>query len=253
MKKAKLKSVALALTASACIAAPAHAGLFGGLGGDIAKESTQMARWIIQAEQMMEEIELLKKNYSSGIDLKEQHDVPLTWQDVVAAQLASEGDSGQGTASVYREQLAKYEEVVKTLDASMTQEDEGIDGGRANRTYNLNNMEVKHAFAAAESIYDSIKKRTDNLKALEDKIGAPIGVRGAMDLNSRIQLEIGYLQADIARLNAIHQRLTAAQLNQDTQAQAANKEFFLSYEEYQKRKEQQQPAPEQGIDPELEP
>ena len=246
--RTKLKSSLLALSALACIAAPAHAGLFGSsLGGDIAKESTQMARWIIQADQMMEEIELLKNKFSSGIALKEQHDVPFTWQEVVAAQLASEGDSAQGTGGVYREQLAKYEEVVKTLDASMTQEDEGIDGGRANRTYNLSNMEVKHAFAAAESIYDSIKKRTDNLNALESKLGEPLGVRGAVDLNSRIQLEIGYLQADIARLNAIHQRLTAAQLNQDTQGYAKTRSFFISRDEYEQLQQgQQQPDSSQG-------
>lgn len=84
--RTKLKSSLLALSALACIAAPAHAGLFGSsLGGDIAKESTQMARWIIQADQMMEEIELLKKQFSSGVVLKEQHDVPLTWQEVVTA------------------------------------------------------------------------------------------------------------------------------------------------------------------------
>ena len=31
----------------------------------------------------MEEIELLKKDFSSGIELKKQHDVPLTWQEAV--------------------------------------------------------------------------------------------------------------------------------------------------------------------------
>lgn len=81
-----LKSSFLAVSVLAALAAPAHAGLFGSsLGGDIAKESTQMARWIIQVDQMMEEIELLKKEFSSGVVLKEQHDVPLTWQEVVTA------------------------------------------------------------------------------------------------------------------------------------------------------------------------
>ena len=85
--KNKTKSSALAISVLACLAAaPAQAGLFGSsLGGDIAKESTQIARWIIQADQMMEEIELLKKEFSSGVVLKEQHDVPLTWQEVVTA------------------------------------------------------------------------------------------------------------------------------------------------------------------------
>lgn len=83
--RTKIKSSILAASVLAALAAPAHAGLFGSLGGDIAKESTQMARWIIQADQMMEEIELLKKQFSSGVVLKEQHDVPLTWQEVVTA------------------------------------------------------------------------------------------------------------------------------------------------------------------------
>lgn len=84
--RTKIKSSILAASVLAALAAPAHAGLFGSsLGGDIAKESTQMARWIIQVDQMMEEIELLKKEFSSGVVLKEQHDVPLTWQEVITA------------------------------------------------------------------------------------------------------------------------------------------------------------------------
>ena len=44
--KNEFKSSALAISVLACLAvAPAHAGLFGSsLGGDIAKESTQIAR-----------------------------------------------------------------------------------------------------------------------------------------------------------------------------------------------------------------
>lgn len=244
MKKAKLKSVALALTASACIAAPAHAGLFGSLGGDIAKESTQIASWALQAEQMIEEIRALTEGVASPIDGKfnEQEDIPLTWQDVVKMQEAAEGSS----SSVYQEQLTKYEEFVKTLDESMTQEEDSFDGGRAARTYKMNQREVKIAYAAAETIYDSIQRRTKTLEKLEGMIGnVGNGVRGAVDLNSRIQLESSYIQTDIARLNAIHQRLTAAQLNQNTQAQAQQREFLISFDEYQKQKGQQ-PNQQQG-------
>lgn len=251
--RTKLKFSLLAASVLAALAAPTHAGLFGSsLGGDIAKESTQMARWIIQAEQMMEEINLLKDAWESDVDgkWKPDEDIPLTWQDVVKMQEAAEGSS----SSVYQEQLTKYEEFVKTLDESMTQEDEGVDGGRANRTYNMNQREAKVAFAAAETAYDTIKRRTKNLQDLESKIGKiGGGVRAAVDLNSRIQLESSYIQTEIARLSAIHQRLTAAQLNNQTQGFAKTKSFFISSEKFEEQQQGQQPTPEQGVDPELEP
>lgn len=244
--KNKTKSSALAISVLACLAAaPAQAGLFGSsLGGDIAKESTQMARWIIQADQMMEEINLLKDEWKSDVDgkWKPKDDIPLTWQDVVKMQEAAEG----GSSSVYQEQLTKYEEFVKTLDESMTQEEYSFDGGRAARTYKMNQREAKIAFAAAETAYDTIKRRTENLQELEKKIGTiGGGVRAAVDLNSRIQLESSYIQTELARLSAIHQRLTAAQLNQDTQGMAQQREFLISFDEYQKQKGQQ-PNQQQG-------
>ena len=128
----------------------------------------------------------------------------------------------------------------------MTQEEDSFDGGRAARTYKMNQREVKVAYAAAETIYDSIQRRTKTLEKLEGMIGnVGDGVRGAVDLNSRIQLESSYIQTEIARLNAIHQRLTAAQLNQNTQAQAQQREFLISFDEYQKQKGQQ-PNQQQG-------
>lgn len=245
--KNKTKSSALAISVLACLAAaPAHAGLFGSsLGGDIAKESTQMAKWIIQADQMMEQINLLRDGWKSDVDgsWKPDEDVPLTWQEVVKMQEAAEGSS---SSSVYQEQLTKYEEFVKTLDESMTQEEDSFDGGRAARTYKMNQREAKIAFAAAETAYDTIKRRTKNLKDLEAKIGTiPGGVRAAVDLNSRIQLESSYIQTELARLSAIHQRLMAAQLNQDTQGMAQQREFLISFDEYQKQKGQQ-PNQQQG-------
>ena len=243
--KTKLKSSALAISVLASLAAaPAHAGLFGSLGGDIATETTQIASWALQAKQMFEEIEALTVGFNPGIDgkFREDQDIPLTWQDVVKMQEAAEGVSN----SVYQEQLAKYEEFVKTLDESMTQEEDSFDGGRAARTYKMNQREVKVAYAAAETIYNSINRRTQNLYELEKQIGVGgAGVRGAVDLNSRIQLESSYIQTEIARLNAIHQRLTAAQLNQNTQAQAQQREFLISFDEYQKQKGQQ-PNQQQG-------
>lgn len=242
-----LKSSFLAVSVLAALAAPAYAGLFGSLGGDIAKESTQIASWALQAEQMIEEIRALTEGVVSPIDGKfnEQEDIPLTWQDVVKMQEAAEGSS----SSVYQEQLTKYEEFVKTLDESMTQEDEGIDGGRANRTYNMNQREVKVAYAAAETIYDSIQRRTKTLEKLEGMIGnVGDGVRGAVDLNSRIQLESSYIQTEIARLNAIHQRLTAAQLNHQTQGYAKTKSFFISSDKFEEQQGQQQPNAPQGDD-----
>ena len=200
---------------------------------------------------MFEEIEALTAGFNPGIDgrFREDQDIPLTWQDVVKMQEAAEGVQ----SSVYQEQLTKYEEFVKTLDESMTQEDEGIDGGRANRTYNMSQREVKVALAAAETIYDSINRRTQNLYQLEKQIGeGGAGVRGAVDLNSRIQLESAYIQTELARLNAIHQRLTAAQLNQDTQGYAKTRSFFISRDEYEQLQQgQQQPDSSQGntLDP----
>lgn len=215
------KQIAVLVLVAALIPMPASAFF------PYALESTQWMKWGKQLKKMKKQIELLEKKWGVTAP-SEVHGVPTTWQDVVAMQTAN----GTADPSTYAGLMKQYEQAVQTIEDALLP---SYDGGRTSRAYKQNQAEVKAAFAMAENMFNSLEKRIGKLHELAGQINAKKGVRAAVDLNSRIQLENATIQVEMMRMMAMTQRLTANALNNETQATAGVAEFFMDEESYMQK------------------
>jgi type IV secretion system protein VirB5 len=190
----------------------------------IAEFTENVTRWQQQYEQMVTQIDQLKRQYDAlvgtygrgRIGLQDAIDavsvVPGSWQDIVSMQKKGVFATGQGY----------YEALLQSLPADVFANPQWRDA----RTYKMSSDSVRGAMAAGEALYHAIQVNVQNLSTLGRQVDSTVNLKDAQDLQNRIATESGMLQTSVARLSALNVNLQANLLNSENQALAISQKHF---------------------------
>lgn len=205
--KTKITQIAAAVAiaaGSASMTAPAHAFLGLGGGSDMAKESTQMARWILQYAQMAEQYTQLVKTYNSLNGVRGmanlvnnpalRHYLPSDYQNILS--------QGYGNWLPLR---AAIEDPI----------------GSQNLYKNRRDQVAIDEAMALES-YRQASRRFQDIQILLDKVNATPDAKDIADLQGRIQAEQVMLQNESAKLAMLKNLQEIQQRKLDEQAYRNN-------------------------------
>lgn len=188
---------------------------------------------IMQYQEMKRQYDMLKKQYdelaalknsvtgSYGLsllmngseDASSRRPLPKTWQEVV--ELQKEGFFGTRL-----EHYGKLLPSIATKIISTNDQDRDVIG------YKMAKDHTQAAFAATEAVYDQLQKRLTTIEGLVSQIDKTQNVKEAMDLNSRIVAESGFISLDLARLNSTQVSLQAILQNDSNRELENHSEFF---------------------------
>lgn len=188
---------------------------------------------IMQYQEMKRQYDMLKKQYDELMALKNsvtgsygmsllmngvedaasRRPLPKTWQDVV--ELQKEGFYGNRL-----DHYAKLLPGIATKFLSSNDQDRDVVG------YKMAKDHTQAAFAATEAVYDQLQKRLTTIEGLVSQIDKTQNVKEAMDLNSRIVAESGFVSLDLARLNSTQLSLQAILQNDSNRELENHTEFF---------------------------
>lgn len=188
---------------------------------------------VMQFQEMKRQYDMMKKqydelmalknsvtgNYGMGAlmntveDLESRRELPQTWQEVVEMQ----------KGGFYGDRLQHYSQllpIIETKFLSNNAQDRDVVG------YKLDKINTQAAFAATETTYNQLKKRLDTIEGLVTQIDQTQNVKQAMDLNSRIVAETGFVSLDLGRLNSMQVSLQATLQNDSNRELENHSEFF---------------------------
>lgn len=77
--------------------------------------------------------------------------------------------------------------------------------------YDINVKTTQNSFAASHYIYDHINKHVIDLQKMLDEIEHANTQKHALDLNSRITAELGFIQLELLKINSINTQMTSLQ------------------------------------------
>lgn len=155
---------------------------------------------------------------NSVVEQAERHWLPTSWQDVIAMQKAGLNPGR------YVDRLRWYEDRLKTIDSKIIVP--GVPSHRANWNYQLASDNTRAAFAAAEALFDNLDKRLRNVEALNGQIEQAGSLKQAIDLNSRMLAEQGFISIELARLQSMQLMLLATAQNGSNSGTATRAEFL---------------------------
>lgn len=196
-------------------------------------DKAAIAQAVQQVSELKQQYEMLKKQYDELTALKDsmtgsygfssllneledeqsRRPLPKTWQEVVAAQ----------ADGFYGERLDHYSKLFPQIDTHLFV---SSSHGREVKSYTLAKSNTQASFAAAEAVYDQIEKRIQTIEALIRQIDQTPNMKAAMNLNSRIVAETGFVSLDLARLNTMQLSLQAVVQNESNLALENHTEFF---------------------------
>lgn len=188
---------------------------------------------VMQFQELKRQYDMMKKQYDELTALKDsvtgsygmgllmngaedsasRRPLPQTWQEVV--QMQKDGFYGDRL-----EHYAKLLPDIATKILSTHGQDRDVVG------YKLAKDHTRTAFAATEAIYDQLQKRLATIETLVSRIDKTQNVKEAMDLNSRIVAESGFVSLDLARLNSTQLSLQAVLQNDSNRELENHSEFF---------------------------
>ena len=188
------------------------------------RQATQMqqsaSHAALQLAQLKQEYTQLKEQYAAmtghyGWGNLENSASDLTGREIAAPswKAALEGEAG-GNPARYQELLAQYKQAHKTM--SQSDYEKGADKGLS--TSYQNQVKTNQASATTATYeFNDIDKHLKTLQTLSKKIedAKNSNTKSAMDLNSRIEVEVGYISIEILRMQTV--------LNQQTAQSQANR------------------------------
>lgn len=200
-------AIAIAISCSS-VTVPSHA--FLGLGGatDIAKESTQMARWILQYAQMYEQYTQLVKTYNSLNGTRGM------------ASLVNNPALRHYLPADYENILGKGYGNWQPLRASI----EDPIGGQ--KLYKNRRDQVAIDEAMALESYRQASRRFQDIQVLLDKVNAAPDAKDIADLQGRIQAEQVMLQNESVKLAMLKNLQDIQQRKMDEQSYRNNTEML---------------------------
>lgn len=194
-------------------------------------DSTAIAQMMQQLAQMQQQYEVLKQQYQSmqdqygavtgsygrgniGLDdaLSASNVVPGSWQDVV----------NQQANGAYGSKVQDVEKLINTMPAEVFADPKGQNA----TNYRMSTDSVRAAMASGDVLYAEVQTHLDNLAKLAAQVDRTVNVKDAQDLQNRIAIENGMLQATMAKLTVMNSNLQANMLNEQNQGTATNEKRF---------------------------
>lgn len=194
-------------------------------------DGAAIAQMVQQLAQMQQEYELLKQQYATqqqqlaaevgsygrgsiGLDdaLSASNIVPGSWQDVV----------NQQASGAYGSKVQDVEKLINTMPADVFADPTG----QSATNYRMSTDSVRAAMAGGDVLYAEVQTHLDNLAKLAAQVDRTANVKDAQDLQNRIAIENGMLQATMAKLTIMNSNLQANMLNEQNQGTATNEKRF---------------------------
>ncbi len=196
-------------------------------------DSASVQQAIMEFQQLKKQYDMLKKQYDELVALKDsmtgnygmgillngieeegsRRALPQTWQEVVEMQ----------KKGFYGDRLQHYTQLLPSIDTNLlsgNQKDRDVVG------YKMSKDHTQSAFAATEAIYNQLDQRLKTIEGLMGQIDQTQNIKQAMDLNSRIVAETGFISLDLARLNSMQLSLQAVFQNESNRDLENHSEFF---------------------------
>lgn len=196
-------------------------------------DSASIKQAIMEFQQLKKQYDMLKKQYDEMVAVKDsmtgnygmgillngieeeasRRALPQTWQEVVEMQ----------KKGFYGDLLKHYSDMLPKIDTnflSANQKDRDVIG------YKVSKDHTQSAFAATEAVYNQLDKRLKTIEELMGQIDQTQNIKQAMDLNSRIVAETGFVSLDLARLNSMQLSLQAVFQNESNRELENHSEFF---------------------------
>lgn len=196
-------------------------------------DSASIKQAIMEFQQLKKQYDMLKKQYDEMVAMKDsmtgnygmgiwlngieeetsRRALPQTWQEVVEMQ----------KKGFYGDLLKHYSDMLPKIDTnflSANQKDRDVIG------YKMAKDHTQSAFAATEAVYNQLDKRLKTIEELMGQIDQTQNIKQAMDLNSRIVAETGFVSLDLARLNSMQLSLQAVFQNESNRELENHSEFF---------------------------
>lgn len=188
---------------------------------------------VMQFQEMKRQYDMMKKQYDELMALKNsvtgsygmslllngaedaasRRPLPKTWQEVV--ELQKEG--------FYGNRLDHYSKLLPSIATKFLSDN---DKDRDVVGYKMAKDHTQAAFAATEAVYNQLQKRLTTIEGLVAQIDKTQNVKEAMDLNSRMVAESGFVSLDLARLNSTQLSLQAILQNDSNRELENHSEFF---------------------------
>ena len=124
----------------------------------------------------------------------------------------------------YADRLNWYDQKTKLIDKNTIVP--GTSDHRANWSYQLSSANTRAALAAAEALFDQLDNRLRNFEVLNEQIEQAESLKQAVDLNSRMLAEQGFISIELARLQSMQLMLSAAGQNGSNAGTATRAEFL---------------------------
>lgn len=152
-----------------------------------------------QYDQMQEQYHSITGNYgwgnwnNSASDLTQREWAPGDWHS------ALQGMSG-GNPERYQELLSQYKQSHQTMS-----KDQFAKGSDQNLATSYQNQVQTNQASATSATYEfnDINKHLQNLQQLGQQIETAKNLKSAMDLNSRVQLEVAYISIEELRMQTV--------------------------------------------------
>jgi type IV secretion system protein VirB5 len=196
-------------------------------------DSASIKQAIMEFQQLKKQYDMLKKQYDEMVAMKDsmtgnygmgillngieeeasRRALPQTWREVVEMQ----------KKGFYGDLLQHYSDMLPKIDLnflSANKKDRDVVG------YKLSKDNTQSAFAATEAVYNQLDQRLKTIEGLMGQIDQTQNIKQAMDLNSRIVAETGFVSLDLARLNSMQLSLQAVFQNDSNRELENHSEFF---------------------------
>lgn len=209
------------------------------------QDNAAIAKALQQLQQLQQQYDKMKQQYETLLRIEQEvkgsygvsllnnklvdeqgrRIMPGTWQEVVALQKSG------ALPGIYNERQNYFKKLLPTTDTKVFSKNPN--DPLAN-SYKLSSDNTQAAFATTETLYNQVQKRIETIEDLTKEIDKTKNIKNSTDLNSRIAAENGFLNSDLARLQAMQLSLQANMQNMQNQAASAQAQFYSGVKNYGK-------------------
>lgn len=194
------------------------------MANNTAMHAEQITQMVNQLKQLQQQYQVLQQQYASvtgsygrgsiGMNnaLSASNIVPGSWQDVV----------NQQANGAYGSKVQDIEKLINTMPADVFADPKG----QSATNYRMSTDSVRAAMAGGDVLYAEVQTHLENLASLAAQVDKTANVKDAQDLQNRIAIENGMLQATMAKLTVMNANLQANMLNEQNQGRAIKAKRF---------------------------
>lgn len=173
-----------------------------------------------QLDQLQNQWKALTQSYGMSDTTSEQN--ARLWSANDWNQVLGQASGGNNTR--FQELLTSYSKLYPNLQTQQTINDTTL----TNTTYQQRGETDNAALAASAYVYDEINTHINNLETIlhmVDNANKNQNEKAAIDLNSRLVAELGFINLEMLKLQSIHTQMTATHDQADYNGETLDKQF----------------------------